>query len=131
MIVYADSSALVKLAINEMESGSLTAYLVGAERVISSEVSEVEVVRAAAEEEGERGEELARRVLGEVSLVELTREVRLRASRAAPRALKSLDAIHLATALELAIEGVVFVGYDRRLQEAAAAAGLEIQSPGA
>lgn len=121
----------MKLAINELESRSLTAYLSGAERVISSEVSEVEVVRAAAKEEGENGENVARRVLGEVSLVELTREVRVRASQAAPPTLKSLDAIHLATALELAIEGVVFVGYDRRLQEAAAAAGLEIQSPGA
>ena len=116
--------------IAEAESAELRAYLLDAERVISSEVSEVEVVRAAAKAEGERGEAVARRVLDEVSLGELTREVRLRASRLQPLSMKSLDAIHLATALELAIEGVVFVGYDRRLQEAAARVGLEIHSPG-
>lgn len=121
----------MKLAITEAESGALASFLAGAERVMSSEVSEVEVVRAAAKEEGDTGETLARRVLGEVSLVELTREVRLRASQLKPLTMKSLDVIHLATALELAIEGVVFVGYDRRLQEAASAAGLEILSPGA
>ena len=121
----------MKLAINERESATLTKFLADAERVVSSELSEVEVVRAAAKEEGERGAALARRVLGEVSLVELTREVRLRASQLQPLALNPIDAIHLATAMELAIDGVVFVGYDRRLQDAAAVAGLEIQSPGA
>lgn len=121
----------MKLAITEAESVPLTMFLADAERVLSSEVSEVEVVRAALKEEGARGEKLARRVLGEISLVEVTREVRLRASQLLPLTMKPLDAIHLATALELAIEGVVFVGYDRRLQTAAAAAGLEIQSPGA
>ena len=121
----------MKLAITEAESTVLTSYLADAEQVLSSEVSEVEVVRAAAKEEGEKGERLARRVLAEISLVEITREVRLRASQVLPLTMKSLDAIHLATALDLAIEGVVFVGYDRRLQEAAAAAGLEIRSPGA
>ena len=121
----------MKLAITEVESAALASFLVRAERVMSSEVSEVEVVRASAKEEGDEGEVLARRVLSEISLVELTREVRLRASQLKPLTMKSLDAIHLATALELAIEGVVFVGYDRRLQEAAAASGLEIQSPGA
>lgn len=121
----------MKLAITEAESAALTGFLTSAERVISSEVSEVEVVRAAAKDEGERGEALARRVLAEVSLVELTREVRLRASQLQPLTMRSLDAIHLATALEIAIEGVVFVAYDRRLLEAAAEVGLEIQSPGA
>ena len=121
----------MKLAITAAESAELTKFLAGAERVLSSEVCEVEVVRAAANEEGERGETVARRVLAEVSLVEITREVRLRASQLPPLTMRSLDAIHLATALDLAIEGVVFVGYERRLQEAAAAAGLEIQSPGA
>lgn len=120
----------MKLAINEPESDALRDYLKGAERVTSSEISEVEVVRAAAASEGDQGERAARLVLEQVSLVELTREARRQASVLPPPAMKSLDAIHLATALGLAIEGIVFVGYDRRLQSAAAEAGLEIDSPG-
>lgn len=70
-------------------------------------------------------------VLRLIHLIVLTAETRKKAGLVDPPALKSLDAIHLATALSLDVGGVVFVGYDRRLQEAAAAAGLEIQSPGA
>lgn len=48
-----------------------------------------------------------------------------------PAALRSMDAIQVATALALNFPDVLFVGYDKLCQGAAAAAGLEIQSPGA
>lgn len=121
----------MKLAVDEPESEALRRFLANAERVFCSEVSEIEVARAAVRAGGETGLFAARRVLAEVSVVELDREARRRAVVLGPPSMKPLDAIHLATALGLAIEGIVFVGYDQRLQEAAAAAGLEIASPGA
>lgn len=69
-------------------------------------------------------------LLGQIDLIVLTAEIRKKAAVVDPPQLKSLDAIHLATALALDVNGLVFVGYDRKLQGAAAVAGLEIQSPG-
>ena len=62
--------------------------------------------------------------------VELDRSLLARAGGLAPSSLRSLDAVHLATALML--PGLdAFVGYDARLQAAASAAGLLALSPGA
>ncbi len=90
MIVYADSSALVKLAV--------------------------------AEPENRPG------VLDGVYLLRLDRAVLGRAARLTPALLRSLDAIHVASALELGSR-LDFVGYDERLIDAAAAAGLRTRSP--
>ena len=69
-------------------------------------------------------------LLGQVRLVDLDRALLTRASRLPPPGLRSLDAVHLATAL--AIPGLdAFVGYDERLQSAASALGLLALSPGA
>ena len=65
-----------------------------------------------------------------LAVVPLTDEVRRRASELDPPGLRALDAIHLASAL---VPGgvVAFYCYDRRLCEAAGAAGLPVESPGA
>ena len=69
-------------------------------------------------------------VLTRLRLVDLDRSLLTRAGRLPPPGLRSLDAVHLATAL--AIPGLdAFVGYDGRLQSAAAALGLLALSPGA
>ena len=69
-------------------------------------------------------------VLTRLRLVDLDRSVLTRAGRLPSPGLRSLDAIHLATALS--IPGLdAFVGYDARLQSAAAALGLLALSPGA
>lgn len=115
----------------EPESEALRTYLVGAERVISSELAEVEISRIARREEGELGATRSTALLADIDLVELDRESRLRAGSVPPMSLRSLDAVHLATALGLNLSDLVFVGYDRRLQEAASVAGLTVASPGA
>lgn len=120
----------MKLVIREPESSEAANFMASAERIVSSEITEVEVLRVAAREEGERGVELATQLMGRVSLIELDRQARTRAASLKPAQLRSLDAIHLATALGLNLGDLVFVGYDRQLQEAAAAAGLETASPG-
>ncbi len=69
-------------------------------------------------------------VLTTLRLVDVDRSLLTRAGRLPPPGLRSLDAVHLATAL--AIPGLgAFVGYDDRLQSAAAALGLLALSPGA
>ena len=121
----------MKLAVFEQESAELRATLKDAEKVFTSEVSEIEVRRAARRKAGELGDTAARHVMAKVTTVELDRQARLRAVALLPATMRTLDAIQIATALGLNLPDVVFVGYDRRLQEAAASAGLEIRSPGA
>lgn len=68
--------------------------------------------------------------MANVELLTFDRQARTSASDLEPASLRSLDAIHVATALGLPYSGIVFVGYDHQLQAAASAAGLEVASPG-
>lgn len=68
-------------------------------------------------------------VLARVDLVEVDGIVRANAAAVGPATVRSLDAIHLATALELATDLTAFVAYDKRLGEAATAAGLPWAAP--
>jgi uncharacterized protein len=120
----------VKLAVKDSAWRELMRFLGPAENVLTAEISEVETVRAASRVAGEPGALAAHRVLATFSLVEMDRRIRRRATELGPPLLRSLDAIHLATALSLEYPNVVMVGYDRRLLDAAAAAGLETASPG-
>lgn len=78
------------------------------------------------------GAEAATRVKAVLSSVELRRidgEILSAASQLEPESLRTLDAIHLATALELSGELGELVAYDRRLLDAAARHGLPLASP--
>ena len=121
----------MKLVIREPETSALERALKGVERFLSSEISEVEVTRAVRRRRGSTLDKRLEEVVRSVDLVTFDRRARTRAAELAPASLRSLDAIHIATALGLEYPDVVFVGYDPRLQQAAATAGLEIQSPGA
>jgi predicted nucleic acid-binding protein len=85
---------------------------------------------------GSRAElEQAADVLKSTVIIKLTPEMLERAADLEPSTLRSLDAIHLATALYLRSEGAVeishFVVYDRRLAAAARDLGFSVASPGA
>jgi len=135
-VFYADASALVKLARDEAESASLTAYLAGAD-LVSSELASSEVPRAlrravAMESElplevlRERADEL----LDRISLRPIDHDVLLGAGALAEPFLRTLDAIHVTTALYLSpVEA--FVTYDERQAAAARLAGLRTIAPGA
>jgi len=62
-------------------------------------------------------------------LVEISAQVRALAQTVTPPAVRTLDAIHLASALRLSDQLTSFVTYDRRLADAAIAAGLTVDSP--
>jgi uncharacterized protein len=127
-VIYVDSSALVKLVIEEPESGALRAVLADAPGQIASAIVEVEVPRAARRAAPELVP-AATHVVAQITVVEPGATVRARAAALDPPTLRSLDAIHLATALEARAELQAFVTYDDRLAAAAAAEGLEVLAP--
>ena len=130
-MIYLDSSALLKLVVTEAETGTLTSWL--AERAdttwVSSELASVEVVRAARRLD-EDAVPAARILLERLDVVPLTGVVVRTAQDLRPAALRSLDALHLASALLLREDLTAFVAYDARLAGAAQDAGLATASPG-
>ena len=133
---YLDASAVVKLVVREPETRGLRAYLRGRGPSISSELVLAEVPRAIRRAGLDRPENSARalaaaeRVLRGLALRRLTRGLLVEAAGFGQPRLRTLDAIHIATALDLRGAVECFVGYDRRQLDAAAAAGLPTASPG-
>jgi predicted nucleic acid-binding protein len=127
-VVYLDSSALVKLIFEEDETQALRQFLVDRPLRSCSVVGRVEVLRIARLVD-DLVVEQAHDVLAGIHLVDLDALTIRRAIDVNPRALRALDAIHLATALALEpdLEGLVV--YDKRLAEAARAAGLTVWAP--
>ncbi|MGH2443979.1 MAG: type II toxin-antitoxin system VapC family toxin, partial [Chloroflexota bacterium] len=68
-------------------------------------------------------------VLDQIDLIDLTPRVRILAQTVKPVTVRSLDAIHLGTALSIRRSLTSFVTYDTRLLDAATAAGLIADSP--
>ena len=124
--VFLDSSALVKLVVPEPETDALIAFLGDPHApVVISEVATTEVTRAARRVGADASVALA-----ECDVVLLRSEHLLAAARIDPPGLRTLDAIHLVTAMGIADRLDVFVAYDRRLLDAAKALGLAVASPG-
>ncbi|MHB8246833.1 MAG: type II toxin-antitoxin system VapC family toxin [Acidimicrobiales bacterium] len=129
-MIYIDTSALVKLLFDEPESPALAAWLDLRTEIpkVSSDLSTVELLRTC-----QRIDESlvadARRLLDGVDLVPIDHVIVERAATLIPRELRSLDAIHLASALSLIGDLTEFVAYDVRLCSAAMKAGLPVMSP--
>ena len=127
-MIYVDSSAMVKLILAEPESAALRKY-VAVETLASSAILRTELPRAVARREPAKSVAAAR-LLDRVALLAADEPLLDSAARLGPPSLRSLDAIHLATALELLDELTAFVAYDDRLLDAASALGLPVVSPG-
>lgn len=125
---YVDSSALVKLVRQEPETDALRRYLTSAGPLTSSILATVEVPRAVSRVAPERADAVPA-VLETVVLVEFDARIAARAAALGPASLRTLDAIHLATALELVGELTAFVSYDDRLSAAARDLGLPVVAP--
>ena len=128
-MIYLDSSAIVKLVLPEPESPALRDFLATDEDHVSSSLARVEVLRTVRRIDDTEGRRrLAERVLARVALVGMSQPLLTRAGALEPPRLRSLDAIHLATALSL--DGLdALVTYDHRLADAASEAGLAVASP--
>ena len=138
MRVYFDSSALIKRSVQEAESDAVEAafdrYVAEDAVIISSSLAWVEVSRALRTrlDGGSYGEdEIHDAVEGALAGVAerlITGEVIGLARRVAPPLLRTLDAIHLATAIMLDVDEVVV--YDDRLIDACRSNGLTTAMPG-
>jgi predicted nucleic acid-binding protein len=129
-MIYLDSAAVVKLVHAEAGSQALRDWL--DERVeaswTSSVVVGIESFRALARYAPEAVGRL-HPVLDQIDLKELTPRIRILAQTAKPVAMRSLNAIHLGTALDLRHGLSAFVTYDKRLLDAALAAELPAVAP--
>jgi len=129
-MIYLDSAAVVKLVHAEPESRALRGWL--DERAetgwISSVLVEIESFRALARYAPDAISRLPA-VLEQIDLIDLGPCIRSLARAVKPTTVRSLDAIHLGTALHSRSGLTSFVTYDKRLLDAAQAAGLEVDSP--
>ena len=125
---YLDSSAIVKLVVAEPESAALRRFLRRRRTLVSSALAKAEVARALlplGEPALRRGEE----VLARLELIRVSDRILAAAGLLLPAELRTLDAIHLATAQHLGSDLARLVTYDERLNAAAAATGCPVAAP--
>ena len=129
-MIYLDSSALVKLALAEPETAALTDYLAkrADQALVSSSLYRSEVLRAIWRAEP-GALPRAQRMIRRISLVSLTHDLLDNAATLPPGGLSTTAAIHLASALAIKRDLTAFVCYDKRLSDAAEAAGLPVAAP--
>jgi len=135
-VIYLDTCAVAKLARHERESEALFDWLDlrEGESLVSSVLLDVELERALRRVDPDALPRIPR-ILSGISRIELTGTIRASAGAYRDPLLRSLDAIHLATAQTAAeqtgVELTAFVTYDKRLITAARAEGLGVVHPGA
>ncbi|MHB8332601.1 MAG: type II toxin-antitoxin system VapC family toxin [Candidatus Dormibacteria bacterium] len=129
MALYLDTWAAVKLVVSEPESSAMTAWVQDHDQqVVSSDLLRTELLRVtrwAAPDQMQR----ARAVLDSITLLTVPPATLERAAELDPGGLRSLDAIHLAAALELGDELDGIVTYDERLARAAKLHGVALVAP--
>ena len=128
-VAYVDASALAKLLVAEEDSPAMERWYVDTDRAVTNRVGVIETHRAVARRSSPLQGDLVDQTLASVEIVELDRAISQRAATIGPSSLRTLDAIHLATALEVGPIDA-FVTYDDRLAEAARALGLPVVRPG-
>lgn len=135
MIVYVDSSALLKRVLLEDHHRALRARVAeleaGPHEMITSTLSWVEVTRALkarSQRTGDSFEDFDARALAGISVMPVSYEVVAQARRIGPQSLRSLDAVHCATAS--VIDASLLLSYDERMLDAARMIGFATESPG-
>ena len=129
MAHYFDTSSLVKLVVAEAETSALHEWLVHGERVpVTSDLARTELVRAVRRAAPDRAV-AAHELLESMTILTFAPDTFEAAARLEPPTLRTLDALHLAVALELGDDLDAMVVYDERLAEAARAYGVRTISP--
>ena len=130
-VAYIDSSALLKLVARERETQALEAHLATLEGLVVSRLAVVECLRAIRRAERRAALQTLENVLEAVYLLDMPHALLEAAGAADPPELRSLEAIHLASALSIHDPQLEMITYDRRLADASRAAGLIVRQPGA
>ena len=129
MAFYLDTSAAVKLVVAEAGSAALRAWLQSNRAdIVASDLLRTELLRATRRGAPNRMQR-ARAVLEGVILMTLPTDTFERAAELDPHTVRSLDALHLASALDLGDELDGIITYDDRLATAAAARGIRVVAP--
>ncbi len=129
MAFYIDTSALVKLVVAETETAPLQDWAEREQRdLIACDLARTELRRAVRRVAPDRVTR-ARAVLDSITLTAVTLAIFEEAGRLDPAALRTLDAIHLASALDLGDDLEGLVTYDDRLAAAAQANGVTVVAP--
>jgi predicted nucleic acid-binding protein len=130
-LLYLDSSAIVKFVVPEPETDALMALLADWPERISSALARVEISRAVRRTgASEAVRQHAEEVVARIGLLGIDAPVLNAAARLDPPGLRTLGAIHLATALSVRGDLGCLVSYDSRLLEAASSSGLAVLAPG-
>jgi predicted nucleic acid-binding protein len=129
-LIYFDTSALTKRAITEDGSAALESWVAGRPGVahLSSDIVLVELPRAVMRREPTLLL-AAHRLVTQLNTIGLTPALLEVAATLQPPTLRSLDAIHLATALKARRQLTAFVTYDKRLRQIATDSGLPVVAP--
>lgn len=127
---YLDASAIVKLAFAEAETRALRRWVasVGSDTLATSALSIAEVMRAADRAGADGDHALA--VVDAIDHLDVDRTVLVEAGRIARPDLRTLDAIHLASAMAFGAELGAVLTYDRRMAVAATGLSLPVHAPG-
>jgi predicted nucleic acid-binding protein len=126
--VYFDSSALVKLVVPEPESSALRSYFDQTERVTASTLARVEMLRSV-RSHGAGAVLRARTLFSQIIWLAMDDQLLELAATLDPRSLRSLDAIHLATAQSVGSDLAAVATYDARMTAACRLAGLTVHAP--
>jgi uncharacterized protein len=127
-ITYLDSSAIVKLAVAEPQSQALRRYLQRRRELVSSALARTEVLRALLPA-GTTAVAAGRAVLADLDLARVNERILMAAAVLEPVELRTLDAIHFATARGFGRELSVLVTYDDRMLAAASHLGIRTAAP--
>jgi len=129
-VIYLDTSALAKLVVREVESAALGQWLQQrtGQLWVTSIIGRIELLRVARRfTTAANGAHLLLAGLDTIPLAEYVADV---GQTTGPTTLRTLDAVHLASALAVQDELTAFCCYDQRLLEAAGAVGLPVHAPG-
>ncbi len=129
MAWYIDTSALVKLVSVERETAAIHEWVAAnSPELVSSQLMQTELLRAVGRSRAAAESSIVDG-LDAIDLLPATAAIFESAGRLSPTDLRSLDAIHLATALDLADDCDGIITYDTRLTEASHAHGLTVLAP--
>lgn len=126
--IYLDSSAIVKLVVQEKESTALRRYLRRRSPLVVSALARTEVARALLPL-GPSAVQRGHDVLSSLELIRVTDRILLEAGSLLPAEIRSLDAIHLATMRQLGVSLRRLVTYDNRMSATARELGIAAVAP--
>lgn len=131
---YVETSAFVKLVRDEEHTGALRRWVLEREAagdaLVSSDLLRTEAIRVARRVEDDAVLERTVALIDNLSLVRLVPECYDAAGHLGPPRMRSLDALHLAAAVEFGSDLAGIASYDARVLESAASIGLTTVSPG-